>query len=61
MKCVRVILGVSMWDKRRNTELSAEAGLERIEVTLMMRRLWCLGHVARVSNNCIPKCMHVGM
>ena len=59
MKGVRVILGVSKWDMRRNTELRAEAGLERVEVMLMRRRLQWLGHEARMSKSRIPKCMLV--
>ena len=39
--------------------MKVEAGLERVEVILMRRRLQWLGHVARMSNNCIPKCMLV--
>ena len=37
----------------------AEAGLERLEVMLLRRRLQWLGHVVRMSNNCILKCMLV--
>ena len=39
MKCTRVILAVSVRDERRNTELRAVAGMERLEVVLMRRRL----------------------
>ena len=60
-KCVRVIFGVSLWDKKRNTELRAEADLEGVEVMLMKRRLRWLGHVARMDSTRIPKCMHVGV
>ena len=59
MRCLRVILGVSVRDKRRNTELRAEAGLERVEVILLRRRLRWLGHVARMDSTRIPKCMLV--
>ena len=57
MKCVRVILGVTKWDKKRNAELRAMAGLERVEVMLMRRRLRWLGHVARMEETHIPKCL----
>ena len=59
MRCVRVILGVTRWDQKRNTELRAAAGLERVEVMLMRRRLRWLGHVARMEETCIPKCLVV--
>ena len=58
MSCVRVILGVSVRDRRRNTELRA-GGLQRVEVILLRRRLKWLGHVARMDSTCIPKCMLV--
>ena len=59
MRCVRVILGVTRWDQKRNTELRAMAGLEREEVMLMRRRLRWLGHVARMEETCISKCLLV--
>ena len=59
LKYVRVICGVSMWDNKRNTELRANSGLERVEVMLTRRRLEWLGHVAKISNNHIPKRMLV--
>ena len=41
--------GVTKWDNKRNTELRVMAGLERVEVMLMRRRLRWLGHVARME------------
>ena len=35
------------------------AGVERVEVMLMRRRLRWLGHVARMEETCIPKCLLV--
>ena len=57
MRCVRVILGLTKWNKKRNTdcELRAMAGLERVEVMQMRRRLRWLGHVARMEETRIPK------
>ena len=48
-----------MRDKRRNTELRAEAGLRRVEMMLMRRRLQWMGHVARMDSTRIPKCVLV--
>ena len=50
--------GVTEWDKKRNTESRAMAGLERVEVMLMRRMPRCmLGHVARMEETRIPKCL----
>ena len=57
MRCVQVIPGVTKWDKKGNTELIAMAGLERVEVMLTRTRLRWLGHVARMEETCIPKCL----
>ena len=47
-----------MWDKKRNTELRIKmAGLEIVEVMLMMSMLRWLGHVARMEETWIPKCL----
>ena len=48
-----------MRDKRRNTELRAEAGLQRVEMMLLRRRLQWLGHVARMDSTRIFKCVLV--
>ena len=39
MSCVQVILGVTKWDEKRNTDLRVTAGLERVEVIMLERRL----------------------
>ena len=57
MGCLRVILGVSRWDKMRNTELRSLAGLERVEIMLMRRRLRWLGHVQRMEGCRLPTCV----
>ena len=55
MGCLRVILGVTRWDKKWNTELRSMAGIERVEVMVMRRRLRWLGHVERMADSRIPK------
>ena len=57
MRCVRVIVGVTKWDKKRNTVLRVTAGLERVEVMLVRRRLRWLGNVVRMNETRIPKCL----
>ena len=55
MGCLRAILGVSRQDMKRNTELRLMAGIERVEVMVMRRRLCWLGHVERLADSWIPK------
>ena len=57
MGCLRVILGVSRWDKLRNTELRSLGGLEKVDVMVMRSRLQWLGHVERMDTSRIPKCL----
>ena len=59
MGCLRAILGVSRRDMKRNTELRLMAGIERVEVMVMRRRLRWLGHVERMADSRIPKCLLV--
>ena len=59
MWCLRVILGVSRWDQKRNTELRLEAGIERVEVMVMRRRLCWLGHLERMADTRLPRCLLV--
>ena len=55
--CLRVILGVSRWDNIRNTQLHAQAGIERIDVMILQRRLRWLGHTERMKDSRLPKCL----
>ena len=50
---------MTRWDEKRNTDLRATAGLERVEVMMMKSRLRWLGHVARMEEIRIPKCLLV--
>ena len=59
MKCAWVILGVTRWNEKRNTDLRAKAGLKRVEVMMMKRKLRWLGHAARMKKDRIPKCLLV--
>ena len=52
-------MGVSHWDKLRNTQLRSMGGLERVEVMIMRRRLRWLGHVQRMKDCRLPKCLVV--
>ena len=57
--CLRVILGEHRWDNKRNTEIHSQAGMERVEVMLLERRLHWLGHIERMEDSHIPKCLLV--
>ena len=59
MGCLRVILGVTRWDKKRNTELRSMAGIEGMEIMVMRRRLRWLGHLVRTDDTRLPKCLLV--
>ena len=57
--CLRAILGVSRRDMKRNTELRLMAGIQRVEVMVMRRRLHWLRHVERIADSRIPMCLLV--
>jgi len=57
--CLRVILGVSRWDNMRNTDLRSKAGVDRVEVMILRRRLRWLGHLERMEDSRLPKCLLV--
>ena len=57
MGCLQVILRVSRWDQKRNTELRSLGDLERVEVMIMRRRLRWLGHVESMKDTCLPWCL----
>ena len=59
MGCLRVILGVTRWDMKRNTMLRCLDEMERVETMIMKRRLRWLGHLKRMENSQIPKCFLV--
>ena len=44
---------------KRNTELRSIGHLERVEVMIMRRSLQWLGHVERMADYRIPKCLLV--
>ena len=46
---------VSNWEERRNTDLRAMAGLERVDVMCMKRKLRRFGHIAWMKETRIIK------
>ena len=50
MRCLRDILGITLWDRRRNTDILEETGELPIEEQLRQKRLQWFGHVQRMSD-----------
>ena len=44
-------------DKVRNVEVHKKAGMMRVEVIMLQRRLRWLGHVVRMASERIPRCL----
>ena len=55
MRCLRIILGLSVRQQKRNTVIRTEANMETVESMLRRRRLRWLGHVARMGTERIPR------
>ena len=52
---LRIITGIFLWQKVKNTELRRMTSIERVEDLIKQRRLRWLGHLQRMENNRIPK------
>lgn len=59
MGCLRVILEISKLDRRRNIEIREKAYVNQVEVLMLKRRLKWLGHVVRMNESRIPRCLLV--
>ena len=55
MRCLRDIVGVTLWDMRRNADILEETGELPVEVQLRQRRLQWLGHVQRMPDHRLQK------
>ena len=55
IRCLRTILGVSVWNKKRHTTIRKMAKQPRISTLLTQRRLRFLGHVSRMEDDRLPK------
>ena len=53
--CLRKLLGIKWQDRIPNTEVLTRAGLNSIYTILMKSQLRWAGHIARMSDECIPK------
>ena len=51
MKCLRDIVEVTLWDKRRNKDIFAETGALPVEDQLKLRRLQWFGHLQRMPDH----------
>ena len=55
MRCLRSILGVSLWDGKRDTSIRRSTHLQRISTVLTQRRLRLLGHIMRMGEDRLPR------
>ena len=55
MRCLWDIVGVTLWDMRRNADILEETRELPMEVQLRQRRLQWLGHVQRMSDHRLQK------
>ena len=51
MKCLRDIVGVTLWDQRRNEDILAETGELPMEDQLRLKRLQWFGHLQRMPDH----------
>ena len=54
-RSLRSILGVSLWDGKRDTSIRKIANLQRISTMLTQRRLRLLGHILRMDEFRLPR------
>ena len=55
MRCLWDILGVTLWEMRRNTDILRETGELPIEEQLRRKHLQWFGHVKRIYDECPQK------
>ena len=55
MKCLRIILRISVRDQQRNTSIRKKAKIPRLSTLLLQRRLRFLGHLIRLDDERLPK------
>ena len=55
VRCLRIILGISVRQKKRHTTIRKMAKQQRISSLLTQRRLRFLGHLSRMSEDRLPK------
>ena len=55
IRCLRIILGISIRDMKRNTTICKLVKQQRISSILSQRRLRFLGHLSRMGDHRLPK------
>ena len=55
MRCLRIILSISIRDNKRNTSIRKAAKQQRVSSLLSQRRLRFAGHLVRMSGNRLPR------
>ena len=61
MHCLRIVLGISVKEKQRNSVVRAKASIETVETMIRKRRLRWLGHIARMESHLIPRQLTAGL
>ena len=51
MKCLRDIIGVTLWDQKRNEDILAETGKMPVEDQLKLKRLRWFGYLQRMPDH----------
>ena len=55
MRCLRIILRVFIWDKKRNTSIHKRAQQQQVSSKVSQRQLRLLGHIVRMDDHQLPK------
>ena len=55
IRCLRIILGISVGEQKRHTTICKMAKQQRISLILVQHRLHFLGDLSRMSNDRLPK------
>ena len=55
MRCLRIILSISVWDMKRHTTIRKLAHQHRLSSLLSSRHLRFLGHIVRMPDSRLPK------
>ena len=55
MRCLRDILGITLWDMRRNADILKKTGDLPIEKQLRQKQMQWFGYVQRMPEDCPQK------
>ena len=55
MRCLRIILGISLPEEKRSMEIHKVAKQQRMSSVLMRKRLCSVGHIEHMKDECVLK------